>query len=213
MRRLLIVAISCIIGCTQQQETTKCIESPQIINRQLKENIETYAAARVAESKKWGNPAWRESNIIALNHWQESDTTVYKIRETCIGDIIGPDQAPICMIRSNDVYIAYFEGKRLHENFDVQMPVKAVIDFMAPDFPEYIDQYKEYLKRTKISYPPGHEGYPFWAFDYAIIEGEYWILKFVDDELAYRMILHELDSSKRIDYFEHGACTRSIVID
>jgi len=211
MRRLLIVAISCIIGCTQQQETTKCIESPRIINRQLKENIETYAAARVAESKKWGNPAWRESNIIALNHWQESDTTVYVIRETCIGDIIGPDQAPICMIRSNDVYIAYFEGKHLHENFDVQMPIKAVIDFMAPDFPEYIDQYKEYLKRTKISYDNPFD--PFCAFDYAIIEGEYWILKFVNDELAYRMILHELDSSKRIDYFEHGVCTRSIVID
>ena len=105
------------------------------------------------------------------------------------------------MTRLDDIYIAYGISNDIKTgNLDIQLPIKAIVDFMADDFPDYVLQYKEYLRRKSENSEDNR--YPLWAFEFITFDGDEWTLKFVDGKLVSRRIKNAVPGCDRIEYID-----------
>lgn len=198
MKTFIIIILACssavFSGCTVPHLPVRIEFFSEIINPKLKENILGYVSDRIADAKAVGIEDTRDDHIIQLNYNMIGDTIRYKISQKCIGFLVFPTR-PLTMTKVDDVYVAIYDD-RLTE---IQMSVGAIVAFLAKDYPEYIDEYKEYLKRKKLN--DGDAFYPFMSFTSFCYEGETWILDFVKGKLVSKTIKAGITGSDETIYY------------
>jgi hypothetical protein len=161
-----------------------CYSYPVITNEILRKNIIEYV-------DKYNNKDVEElRNIVSINKTINGDTVSYMIANACICDFLWKRVNLVTKVE--DIYVGYYDN----QINDVRMTVEGVVNFMVGDYPFLKTEYKEYKKRQKNF--PNDYGYQTAAFCGWILEGEAYILKFVDEKLVEKIIFSQNASSETI---------------
>ena len=139
-----------------------------ITNEVLRENIIEYV-------EKYNRKDHEElRNLVYVTKTINGDTTSYFIANACIAHFIW--ERVNLMTKVDDIYVGYYD-EQLN---DVKMSVECIVNFMIDDYPHLKAEYREYERRKRKSY----DAHPTRAFSFWLLEGEAYILKFVNEELV-----------------------------
>lgn len=165
--------------CNEETDSYPVI-SNEILQKNIIEYVDKYNNKEVEELR----------NIVYIKKTINGDTTSYMIANSYIGDFLW--ERVNLMTKVGNIYVGYYDEQII----DIRMTVEGVVSFMVGDYPFLKTNYKEYKKRQKDL--PDDYGYQIAAFCGWILEGEAYILKFVDEKLVEKIVFSQIASSDTI---------------
>ena len=161
---------------------------PVISNEMLQKNIIEY----VDKYNNKENESLR--NLVSVNKTIKGDTALYMIANACINSLLW--KRVNLMTKVEDIYVGYYD----EQINDVRMTIEGVVNFMVEDYHPFLKiNYVEYKKRLKVS---KDYAYQIAAFGGWILEGEAYILKFVDEKIVEKIVFLQIGGIISVEKFE-----------